>query len=294
MKFLHLSDLHFEDGFNEVPLGALLNKRLVGLGNLWLRRRRLYRDAPAKIAQITELARELKPDYLIITGDFTALGTEAELKLARKLLEPLFQIADPIVLPGNHDVYLSDGGDERFESIFKDALKHDLERVDGEGGFPRVRLGEGVAFVTFETARPNPEPWLSSGAVPEAQLRAIDALRDHPALRDRRIVFATHYAPFLADGRPDHARHGLDNRDALLEVLLGFPNALFLHGHVHRRYHIRVPELGVDFFCSGSATMRGREGFFFYELDQGSVRATPGAFIDGAPRLEEDRVIILP
>lgn len=290
MKILHLSDLHFEDGFSDVPFGSLLNKRLVGLGNLWLRRRRLYRDAPAKVAMFTELVRELRPDFLIITGDFTALGTEGELRLARSLLDPLFRLTDPIVLPGNHDVYLRDGGEERFESIFKEALRDDL----GGDAFPRVRLADGAAFITFETARPNPEPWLSSGAVPEDQLRAIEALRDRPELRDRRIVFATHYAPFLADGRPDHARHGIDNRGALLKLLQGFPGSLFLHGHVHRRYHIRIPDLDVDFFCAGSATMRGREGFFFYDLSESSVRATPGSFINGAPRLEADRAIILP
>lgn len=298
VKILHLSDLHFEDGFGEVPMGALLNKRLVGLGNLWLRRRRLYRDAPAKIEKLTALARELGPDLIIITGDFTALGTEAELHLARRLLDPLFDIADPIVLPGNHDVYLHDGGEARFEAIFRGALRTDLQDLPQGEGFPRVRLFDGLAVITFETARPNPEPWLSSGAVPTEQLRALRSLSDHMALRGRRIVFATHYAPFLEDGSPDHARHGIDNREALIDVLRLFPGALFLHGHVHRRYHVRVPELPIDFFCSGSSTMRGREGFFFYELNDrarpSGVRAIPGAFFDGEPRLEEGRAIILP
>lgn len=289
MKFLHLSDLHVEDGFDRVPMSALLNKRLVGLGNLWLRRRRLYRDAPQKIEQLTELARELRPDFVVITGDFTALGTEGEMRLARRLLDPLFEIADPIVMPGNHDVYLRDGGDERFEAIFGEALRCDLGRTS----FPRVRLADGFAFISFESARPNPEPWLSSGAVPETQLRALRSLRDRPELRDRRIVFATHYALFLEDGTPDHARHGLDNREELLDVLEYFPGALFLHGHVHRRFHLHVPELKMDFFCSGSSTMKGHEGFFFYEMGASGGRVTPGSFLDGSAMLEEENAIIL-
>jgi 3',5'-cyclic AMP phosphodiesterase CpdA len=291
VRILHVSDVHVEEGFDGVPAGELMNKRLVGLANLWLRRRRLYRDAQAKIAALADAASEWKVDLVIVTGDFTALGTSAELRSAERAIRPLLsRPLGAVCLPGNHDVYLHDGADLRFESIFADTLRDDL----GRSGYPRVRLVDGdVAIVSFESARPNPEPWLSSGRVPAAQLDALRELGESGVLRDRRVIFATHYAPFLEDGRHDHARHGLENADALLAALAPFGEAIFVHGHVHRRYHVRVPPSALTFFCAGSATMRGREGFWLFDVGGEGVRAVPGGFSGGAPILLQENAVFL-
>lgn len=291
VRILHVSDVHVEEGFERVAATELLNKRLVGLGNLWLRRRRLYRDAPRKLAALAAAADAWEVDLVVVTGDFTALGTATELEAAERAIRPL--LARPlgaVCLPGNHDLYLHDGGDARFEERFADALRHDL----GEGGYPRVRLvGDHAAVVTFESARPNPEPWLSSGRVPDAQIAALRALGASGELGGRRVFFATHYAPFLEDGRPDHARHGLENADALLDALAPFGGAIFLHGHVHRRYHVRVAASPLAFFCAGSATMRGHEGFWLFDVERARVTATPGGFREGLPELLPADAVLL-
>jgi 3',5'-cyclic AMP phosphodiesterase CpdA len=291
VRILHVSDVHVEEGFGGVPAGDLINKRLVGLTNLWLRRRRMYRDAVSKLDALAGAATEWNVDLVIVTGDFTALGTAAELEAAERAIRPLLsRPLGAICLPGNHDVYLHDGSRLRFEARFADTLRDDLGRTD----YPRVRLiGDDLAVVTFETARPNPEPWLSSGRVPTAQLEALRALGESGDIRARRVIFATHYAPFLEDGRPDHARHGLENTDALLAALAPFGEALFLHGHVHRRYHVRVPRSPLTFFCAGSATLNGREGFWLFDVDARGVRAVPGEFRDGAPALLDEQAVNL-
>lgn len=291
VRILHVSDLHIEEGFSEVPAGELLNKRLVGLMSLWLKRRRLWRDAKPKVAALAKAASAWDVDLVIATGDFTALGTARELEIAKEVVRPLFdRPLGAVCLPGNHDLYVRDGGLERFEATFADALHDDL----GGRAFPRVRfVGETIAIVTFESARPNPEFWLSSGRVPEAQLEALHALGRSGVLGDRRVFLATHYAPFVEDGGPDHARHGLENAEALVEALRPFGEAIFLHGHVHRRYHVRVPHSDLWFFCAGSSTMQRREGFWIFDVDGREVRATPGRFVDGKPTLEPEHAVFL-
>jgi 3',5'-cyclic AMP phosphodiesterase CpdA len=291
VRILHVSDVHVEEGFDDVPVGALFNKRLVGLANLWLRRRRQYGDARAKIAALAEAAAEWKVDLVIATGDFTALGTAKELAAAERALRPLLsRPLGAVCVPGNHDVYLHDGADLRFESLFADTLRDDL----GRGTYPRVRLVDGdIAIVSFESARPNPEPWLSSGRVPDAQIDALRELGESGRLHGRRVIFATHYAPFLPDGRHDHARHGLENADALVAALAPFGEALFVHGHVHRRYHVRIPASSLTFFCAGSATMRGGEGFWLFDVHGQGVRAVPGGFRGGAPTLFDEAAVFL-
>ena len=291
MRILHVSDVHIDAGLERAPTSELLNKRLVGLGNLWLRRRRLYRDALAKVESLARAADGWSIDLVIATGDFTSLGTAAELEVAERAMRPLLdRPLGAVCLPGNHDVYVEDGAAARFEAAFSAELRDDL----GGAAFPRVRLfGDTLAVVSFESARPNPELWLSSGRVPDAQLEALRALGESGRLAGRRVLFATHYAPFLADGRPDHARHGLENADALLAALAPFGAAMFLHGHVHRRYHVKVPQSSLSFFSAGSTTMSGHEGFWIYDADEAGVTATPGGFRGLVPELLPDQAVFL-
>ena len=49
-----------------------------------------------------------------------------------------------------------------------------------DGVWPLVRLiGDSVAVVCVNSARPNPQPWRSSGRIPDTQIKALrDVLRD--------------------------------------------------------------------------------------------------------------------
>ena len=127
-RILHVSDLHLEDGFAGVPIKSFFNKRLVGLANLALRRRRVFAHAARKVAALADFSEEQRADLVICTGDYTALGTEPEIAYAREVIEPLTKM--PLgffTVPGNHDLYLRDTvkagwWDEYFGGLAKNDL----------------------------------------------------------------------------------------------------------------------------------------------------------------------------
>jgi 3',5'-cyclic AMP phosphodiesterase CpdA len=279
MRVLHLSDVHVDVPFAAMPArGWASPKRWLGGANLALRRKARFRDAREKLRILGELRAELNVDLVICTGDYTALGTEPELRAARAAIAPLTHAPRGFVtIPGNHDVYVGDAVG-RFERIFGDLLD--------PGPWPKVRIvDDTVAVVALDSARPNPQPWRSSGRIPDAQLAALPRVLE--TVGDRFVFVITHYAPRLADGGPDRFSHGLVNADAFLAACAGIRGAI-LHGHVHRRYRVRVPGVRPELFCAGSTTEAGHEGFWLFELDEGGqLRATPGGYRGG-------RYVLLP
>ncbi len=302
LRILHFSDVHLEPlSWAEVPVRDWLGKRIVGALNLWLRRRGHHRDAPRKLDALGELVEALDVDLLVCTGDYTALGTWPELCLARERIASLASRAPLglVTVPGNHDIYLPDARrDRRFERLFWPWLRTDLPAWRaGDGPFPAVRLlGDRLAVVAVDSARPNPEPWRSSGRIPEPQLEVLRTLLEGP-LATRFVLLATHYAPRRPDGRPDAWRHGLENAEALLDVCRPAAGRLvLLHGHVHRCFALRRGVLPVDILGAGSLTHAGREGFWLLEWDdaRGRLEATAGRWAGGHYALERTETLALP
>lgn len=287
MRLLHFSDIHLENGFRDVELGRFVNKRFVGFVNLALRRRRKYRGGLAKMQALAELMVRERVDVAICTGDYTALGTEPELELARRAIEPFVRAPLGFVtVPGNHDVYLPDAL-PLFEKHFGDLLVSDLPALATDGVYPLVRFfGDDVAVVAINSARPNPPIFRSSGRIPDAQLEGLRRALEHPRVRGRFVFVITHYAPRLWNGRPDSVSHGLENADALFESCAGLERGVLLHGHVHRCYSVRVPELNVPLCGAGSTTMAGREGLWVFEVREGTAKAWRGRFAEGSYSLD--------
>lgn len=296
LRLLHFSDVHVQAPFAGVPWTEMATKKLVGLAVLKVFKERRHVDNELKLAALARFAREHGVDVVVNTGDHTALGTWPELEQARRALDPFTRVPHGMVtVPGNHDIYLPGAvRDRRFEETFGDLLHSDLPQLCVDGPWPLVRLvGDGVAVVALNSARPNPQPWRSSGRVPPAQLGALASIVDHPAVRHRFVVLATHYAPRLESGRPDYARHGLVNARDLLSVCERVERGVLLHGHVHERYHVRIPGVPIAVLGAGSATDRGREGLWMLELPpDGPARATPGRWTGKEYALEPEDVFL--
>jgi 3',5'-cyclic AMP phosphodiesterase CpdA len=288
IRVLHLSDVHVDVPLWRMPPREFLGKRLIGAGNLVLRRRTLFAEARAKLLALARFAEREAVDLVVCTGDYTALGTVPELEAARAAIDPLTHRPRGFVtVPGNHDLYMPDTiADARFDRIFGDLLGSDLPEHAVDGRWPTVRLyDDSLAVVCVNSARPNPQPWRSSGRIPDAQLRALATLLGDARLRDRTILVATHYAPRLRDGRPDRWNHGLENADDLLAVCACASRVAVIHGHIHRRYHV-CPEPGLHQFGAGSATHAGREGIWLFEVEVDRARAVPGSYLAGDYRLD--------
>jgi predicted MPP superfamily phosphohydrolase len=295
-KVLHVSDVHLENGFQGVPFTAFLNKRMVGYANLALRRRRAFADAERKIEALAAFAEAEDVDLIVCTGDITALGTEPELAYARKVIEQLMH--RPLgffTVPGNHDLYLRDTVEAGWwEQHFGDLLRTELPEYAVDGVWPQVWFpAEGLAVVGVNSARANPKPTHSSGRIRDEEIEALIRILDDVRLRDRFVIIATHYAPRLANGRPDRPAHGLENANDLLRASACAGRGVILHGHIHWRYHVRVPETPVPMCCAGSTTHAEREGLWMIEVGDGEVTATPGTWDQTRYVLEPEQAVVL-
>lgn len=283
IRLLHFSDPHFGLGVRRVPFRDWPGKRLVGGFNLIRGRGKKFRHAPSRIASLALFAERQGADAAVCTGDLSALGTDAELEVAREAVAPFFRARLGFVcLPGNHDLYTAAVlRERRFERRFADALTTDLPELRVEGPWPLVRLfGTSTAVVAVNSARPNPIPWRSSGRIPEVQMAGLEAALAHEAVRDRFVLVATHYAPRRADGSPDTHLHGLRNADELLRAAASVERGALLCGHIHRAFRVR-PEIGPEIVCGGSATMEGHEGAWWIEVSPERAAIRPVRW-DGA------------
>lgn len=279
MRILHVSDLHLAPDWSRVPFKAWLNKRLAGGANLLLGRGKHYDGAHDKIPLLERFRNEQQVDFVVCTGDFTALGTELELSEARAEVSSLLDAPRGCAaVPGNHDLYAPDTWrTRRFEHHYGEWLATDLPeyRVE-EGPYPYVRLlDDGVAIVGVNSAAPRPF-WTSSGRIPQAQLDALGHVLADARLSDLFIFVITHYASRIENGRRDKRSHRLVNADAFLRVVANVPRGALLCGHVHRRFLTRIEGVKPSLFCAGSATKADREGLWLFEVDASGGRAIPG------------------
>jgi len=290
MRILHFSDVHLPLRLLSVPFKDWMGKRMIGGANLLFGRAREFIDGYEKLATLDRFRRELEVDLVIFTGDYTALGTRAELRDAREAVEPLMQAPLGYVnVPGNHDIYVFDVlRQKRWAESFGDTFDTDLPHhvVDG-GRWPLVRLvGDDVAVVAVNSARPNPQPWRSSGKIPRPQLEALDRVLADRVLLGRFVFVITHYAPRAEDGGPDSRLHGLVNAEDFLSVCADLSRGAILCGHIHRRFTVQAEGVKPPIFCAGSATKAGDEALWVFDVDGDLVHATPGAWRDGGYALD--------
>jgi 3',5'-cyclic AMP phosphodiesterase CpdA len=287
-RILHFSDVHVQRPVLSAPARELVGKRFLAGLNLWLSRGKYFVEAREKLRALARFAAEEQVSLALCSGDYTAIGTHDELSDARAAVDEIGRVSayGLVTVPGNHDLYLPDTlRDQRFDRHFGDVLSSDLPEYGIDGPFPFVRLFEpGLAIVGVNSARPNPNPFRSSGRVPESQLEALTRIIHDARLQGRWLIVMTHYGILRRDGRPDSRSHGLDNADELVRICAR-PRTLLVHGHIHHNYHHAATLERPWLFCAGSATQTGREGFWLYDVSRERLVATPGHYEDGCYRL---------
>ncbi|MHC4410689.1 MAG: metallophosphoesterase family protein [Planctomycetota bacterium] len=281
MRILHFSDIHISLGLGRIPVRDWPGKRLAGGVNFLRGRGRRFERALEKLDRLTDFANSGEVDLVVFSGDFTAMGTRAEFATARAAIQPFVTSpAEFVCVAGNHDLYTRTVVRERrFEKTFEGLLETDLPDSRADGPWPIVRLlGDDVAVVALNSAKPNPVPWRSSGRVPQRQLEALHAILRRPEMEGRFVFIVTHYAPCLSDGRPDTPAHGLENAEEFLQACAGVARGAILCGHVHETYRVRLPGVGPEVFCAGRATMHELEGFWMYDVEGGHLSAQRGSW----------------
>jgi hypothetical protein len=170
-----------------------------------------------KLDRLTDFANSGEVDLVVFSGDFTAMGTRAEFATARAAIQPFVTSpAEFVCVAGNHDLYTRTVVRERrFEKTFEGLLETDLPDSRADGPWPIVRLlGDDVAVVALNSAKPNPVPWRSSGRVPQRQLEALHAILRRPEMEGRFVFIVTHYASGARTGERRRVSSGLRRRGA--------------------------------------------------------------------------------
>jgi 3',5'-cyclic AMP phosphodiesterase CpdA len=197
MKIAHLSDLHFGHHDERVAEG-------------------LAADVNGQ-----------KPDLIVISGDFTQLGTKDEFVAARAFLDTL---AAPFFgVPGNHDVpaynlfrrFLNPYG------LYRRYIAKELE--------PFLQM-DGVALAGIKTSRRMRLEWnWGHGTISRDQLDDLDDRFAKASPDAMRIVVAHH--PLLFPTAPMTQKTKLVKRaDEALETFANLGVRLVLSGHFHLSY----------------------------------------------------------
>lgn len=272
MRIAHVTDIHVQHPPEWRELDAV--KRLLGAANLYLAGRVSHFSRAVQEA-LVEAVREQSPDLLACTGDLTAMSTESEWEAARRLLLPMFQAQPSVLIPGNHDVYVTADEESRpIERHFGDWT--------GAGEWPRVHEHGAVRFVGVDVCRAR--MLLSSGEADPQQLARLDALLAEPyegftflmlhyPLRDRR---GQPYGPWTRN---------VSNAAAVEEILLRHPPGAILHGHEHHGFRTTLGETPIlNPGSSGYAWLpkRGRTAHFcIYRIEEGALHSVERFRFDG-------------
>ncbi|HEY8544391.1 MAG TPA: metallophosphoesterase [Acidimicrobiales bacterium] len=210
---------------NDVHFGELECGRIDGMENLGP----VYRSEPGAEPYPTLMNRcavaeiaAAEPDAVVVKGDLTAFGTQAEYKEFLGVYEPAF--GDRLHhVRGNHDAY------------------HGVTFAD-EAPFA-VEL-PGVVLAVLDTAIPRRE----SGAVGAEALEWLDDLAHDAAADGRRVlVFGHHHVwnPASPERPDDYFGIHPDDSERLIEVVARRPGVLgYFAGHTHRNRVRRLADTG--------------------------------------------------
>lgn len=271
MRIVILGDIHVYRLW--LPPWRLLNKAMLGQANLLLQRRK-HLDL-SLLAPVVNRATALRPDLVLLSGDFTTTSQPEEFADARAALAPLTSGARTVAVPGNHDRYTGRALRSRaMESSFAAVMPREFPHVE--------RVAPGWHLLAMDSAVPR---WASSrGRLGERQLSEAKG-RIAALGREERLIVMTHYAigkpPPLPPSRPSHR---LEDEAALLELLRGcHASVLFVHGHIHCPWLWQRPEpelAHVVDLNAGAPCLTGRgfrfgQGFWQVDLaDDANPRAT--------------------
>src|SRR3569833_2825531 len=197
MRLAHLSDLHFG-----------------------------RHDQTVVDALVPELATQ-NLDLVVISGDFTQLGTESEFQKARAFLE---QINGPVfAVPGNHDVPQTNLFTRTFRpyALYRTYVDNELE--------PFLEL-DGLAVLGLKTPRRfTPDFNWSNGFLNKRQLAGIEERFSKASPAAMRIIVAHH--PLLYPETKDRmVQHTVRRADRALQAFASSGVRLVLSGHFHLSY----------------------------------------------------------
>jgi len=224
-RVAHLSDIHLI-----APISTRsaypFRSRAVGMGRASdpsLRSRKLARALEAVVAS--------GADHLVISGDLTELGDDAEFELFAEVLADAPLASDRVTLiPGNHDAYTTSDG---FARALEGPLAPWAKASAPSGGLRVVDRGP-VVFIAVDVTRFQTMV-KSGGELTKDMARRIDALLSDEALGSKIVVLVIHHPPFpKRDTAAFRYLDSLRGSEHVTDLMARYPNVYLMHGHHHR------------------------------------------------------------
>jgi len=239
VRLVHFTDVHF---YVPPRPGGMIGKRALGLVNLHVVGRSKYFDATSVVGRLVEDAIAFSPDVAAITGDLSAMSSEAEFRAARAGFAGLLDAVPTAVIPGNHDRYTRGAvRSARMEQHFGEWMGGGTWDA-GAWRDPEIPPGDPVdrpvvfrfGRVSFVATDPCRAGLRSSGKYPPGVLDAAARRIAEERAAGRFVVFLLHYPPLDRAGAPyRRPGHSLVDVDGVLDMLRRAGPDLVLHGHKH-------------------------------------------------------------
>lgn len=262
----HLSDTHIlEDSHEGRPLSERLGLRFLSFGRPL--------DAVTchkRLSNGLTRAYARGADHVVLTGDLTEDGTQAQFeRLARILDESPFSPDAITLVPGNHDAYSEEHG-------FLRALRGPLRawaRTSRIGSVVELRDAVVVPVSTVMAQ----SVVRAAGVVSERQMKHVERVSE----RERRaVVIAQHHPPLGHAFRAANWVDGLLNRREYRALLGRCERTHVVHGHMHKETNSKLHG-EIERFFGAEAVVDGKRPLRVYEARDGLL--TPVQELDRVP-----------
>lgn len=253
IKIAHLSDLHLGNDF--------LVRSTLGLRRFW------KTEDPKLIKGLGDALRELKPDFVVISGDVVNKSTRRSFRHASDILKGLFQQAEVkvpstvFVVPGNHDAPIRRvrheyfGRLEHYVTFLRD-LFGESDFVSRRPRFVHVDVDRRLCLVGLDSTlkagdESTQKGWLqiqvAEGELGQGQRewftrKMSELARLHDSFEYFVKIVIVHHHPEDMEGTAPTEKFMplLDKADAKKAFHEAGVNVI-LHGHKHHPHVKRVP-----------------------------------------------------
>jgi outer membrane protein assembly factor BamB len=188
-------------------------------------------------ASVADINRQSKIGFVLVSGDVTEMGSYAEMRLAKDILDGL-RIPYHII-PGNHDTRWSESGGSDFTRLWG------ADRfVFESGGFRFIGLHQG------------PVVRMGDGHFAPQDVRWLDGLLSEPGAAEKPTIFVTHYP----------LDESVANWFVVLDRLKKVPTVAVLVGHGHANRALSFEGLAGIMARANLATKEMSSGYTIVEI----------------------------
>ena len=266
----HVSDLHLLERDHHQRRGLPLRRlQFLSTGAPLDAEGRLQRTTTA-----LQLARRGGADHVLITGDLTEDGVDAQFEVLAEALHCSGLSPDCVTLvPGNHDGY-ADG------TAYARALEGPLRAYRETSRDGTRTVLPGAVIVPVSTMLD--EQWCtrSRGVVRQEDVARVRRLAADPISRHKAVVVAQHHPPSHHPLFPVEWFDGVANAHAMRDVLVERTRVHVLHGHTHRRTtKLLSGRLHAQIFSAASIRDQHDTSLSlrFYKAEDGNLQELQGA-----------------